>query len=62
MKWLSSIFRWWYKRYETPSRFTKEEVLEIARKYHLEREVMESMKYGYTPDESLQEWDIYPYN
>ena len=45
-----------------PCRFTKEEAIEIARKYKLEKEVIEAMKYGYNPDEALEEWDIYPYN
>lgn len=45
-----------------PSRFTREEAISIARKYHLENEVEQAMKFGLNPDESLQEWDLYPYN
>ena len=44
-----------------PSRFTREEAISIARKYHLENEVKQAMKFGLNPDESLQEWDLYPY-
>ena len=45
-----------------PSRFTREEAISIARKYHLENEVEQAMKFGFNPDEALQEWDLYPYN
>lgn len=45
-----------------PSQFTEEEAMSIARKYHLESEVKQSMKFGFNPDEALQEWDLYPYN
>ena len=45
-----------------PSRFTREEAMTIARKYHLESEVARAMQYGFNPDEALQEWDLYPYN
>ena len=44
-----------------PSQFT-EEAMSIARKYHLESEVKQAMKFGFNPDEALQEWDLYPYN
>ena len=45
-----------------PSQFTEEEAMSIARKYHLESEVKQAMKFGFNPDEALQEWDLYPYN
>jgi hypothetical protein len=41
---------------------TKEEALQIAQNYGLEEEVMEGMAHGCTPDEALQDWDIYPYD
>ena len=41
--------------------YSKEEALKHARKYNLEWEVNEAMKHGLTPDEALQDWDIYPY-
>ena len=44
-----------------PSQFT-EEGMSIARKYHLESEVKQAMKFGFNPDEALQAWDLYPYN
>jgi len=44
------------------SRFTKEEALKIARDYNLEQEVKDAMRFGFTPDEALEDWDIYPYN
>ena len=34
----------------------------IARKHGLEYEVIKAMDHGCTPDEALQEWDIYPYD
>ena len=56
------FWRWWYKHHPSPSRFTKDEALQIARNYKLEAEVIEAMKHGCNPDEALQDWDIYPYN
>lgn len=37
---------------------TKEEALAIARKYNLETEVAQAMKYGCSPEEALEEWDL----
>lgn len=37
---------------------TKEEALEIARKYGLENEVNYAMKNGHSPEEALYEWNI----
>jgi len=45
-----------------PSRYTAEEALEIARKYHLEEGVKMAMEQGLSPDEALQDWDIYQYD
>ena len=56
------LWKWWYKYHPTPSRFTKEEALKIARDHNMETEVIMSMKQGCNPDEALQDWDIYPYN
>ena len=33
----------------------------LAHQYNLEWEVLQAMEHGCTPDEALQEWDIYPY-
>jgi hypothetical protein len=57
----SSLWKWWYKNHPTPSRFTKDEALQIARNYKLEAEVIMAMKNGCNPDEALQDWDLYPY-
>ena len=43
------------------SRHSREQAMAIARKYGLEREVEAALRQGCTPDEALQEWDIYPY-
>ena len=40
------------------SGITKEEALAIARKHNLETEVAEAMKYGCSPEEALEEWDL----
>ena len=62
MKRLITLFwRWWYRHHPEPSKFTKEEALAIAREHELDAEVMMAIKHGCTPDEALQEWDIYPY-
>lgn len=59
---VSVIFwRLWYRLKKSPSRFSKEEALDIARSHNLENEIMEALRHGYTPDEALQDWDIYPY-
>ena len=63
MKRLITLFwRWWYRHHPEPSKFTKEEALEIAKEHELDAEVMMAMKQGCNPDEALQEWDIYPYD
>ena len=44
------------------SRFTREQAIEMAKPYHLEQEVTDAIDtYGLSPDEALQEWDLYPY-
>lgn len=55
---LAPFWRWWYRHHPTPSHFTKEEALKIAAKYNLVAEVTEAMKFGFNPDEALEEWDI----
>lgn len=40
------------------SGITKEEALEIGRKYNLEAEVREAMWNGCSPEEALAEWDL----
>ncbi len=60
---LKTIFwRWWYRHHPAPSYFSKEEALEIARKYKMTGPVLKAMEHGCNPDEALQEWDIYPYD
>lgn len=44
------------------TKYTKEQALEIARKYKLEKEVLAAMKFGFNPDEALQDWDLFPYD
>lgn len=61
MRGIKTIFwRWWYKHHPEPSRYTKDEALDIAKKYKLEAEVAMAMQEGCNPDEALQDWDIYP--
>ena len=43
-----------------PSKYTKEQALDIAKEYELDAEVLMAIKHGCTPDEALQEMDIYP--
>ena len=63
MKRLITLFwRWWYRHHPEPSKFTKEEALEIAKEHELDAEVMMAMKQGCNPDEALQEWDVYRYD
>ena len=61
MKFVTLFWRWWYRHHPSPSRFTKEEAMEIAKKHHMEQEVTVAVEHGCTPDEALQEWDIYPH-
>ena len=59
---LQTLFwRLWYRFRTAPSRYTRPEALAIARKHNLEYEVIKAMDHGCTPDEALQEWDIYPF-
>ncbi len=61
MKKIKSLFwRLWYRLYPTPSRYTRPEALAIAKKYNLEYEIIKAMDHRCTPDEALQEWDIFP--
>ena len=55
------LWKLWYRHHKQPSRFTREEALAIAREHELDAEVLMAMKQGCTPDEALQEWDLYPY-
>ena len=58
---LQTIFwQWWYRHHPSPSHFTKEDAIKIAREHNLESEVIMAMENGCNPDESLQDWDIYP--
>ena len=61
MKIITKFWRWWYRHHQPPSHFTKGEALEVAKKHHLESEVLMSLEQGDTPDEALQELDLYPY-
>jgi len=56
---IRDIIRYFFGR--AASTYTKEEALQIGRHFNLEREVIDAFKYGLSPDEALQEWDIYPY-
>ena len=62
MKPTTIFWRWWYKMFPAPSRYTRAEALAIAKKHNLEYEVIKAMDHGCNPDEALQEWDIYPYD
>lgn len=42
-------------------RYTKEEALQIGKHFGMEDDVRMALNYGYTPDEALLDWDIYPY-
>lgn len=58
-------WRYWHKlclRAGYPCEYTREEALEIARKYNLESEVKLAMRKGCTPDEALMDWDLYDYS
>ena len=41
--------------------YTKEEALKRAKEYGLEEEVATAMKHGLSPDEALEDWDLYPF-
>lgn len=49
-------------RVEEMKNFTKEEALQRAREYGLEDEVATAMAHGLTPDEALEDWDLYPFD
>ena len=34
----------------------------MAKRYGLEKEISQALKRGCTPDEAMQEYDIYPYD
>ena len=61
MKITTLFWRWWYRHHSSPSRYTRAEALAKAKEHGLEWEVLQVMEHGCTPDEALQEWDIYPY-
>ena len=42
--------------------YTKEEALQRAKEFGLEDEVATAMAHGLTPDEALEDWDIYPFD
>ena len=41
--------------------YSESEARKIAEKYNLLPEFEEALDFGLTPDEALEEWDIYPY-
>lgn len=55
------FWRCWNTVHHSPSRYTRAEALARAKEYNLEWEVLKAMEHGCTPDEALQDWDIYPY-
>lgn len=40
-------------------KYTAREAILMARKYNLEHEIRQELASGATPDEALEEWDIY---
>jgi len=60
MKILNRFWKWWYQYHPKPSKYTRAEALAIAKRYNLEYGVITAMEHGCTPDEALQDWDIYP--
>lgn len=40
-------------------KYTAREAILMARKYNLEHEIRQELAAGATPDEALEEWDIY---
>lgn len=40
-------------------KYTAKEAIQLARKYNLEHEIRQELASGLSPDEALQEWDIY---
>lgn len=41
--------------------FTRQEALERAAQFGLQEEVRTAMEHGLTPDEALEDWDLYPF-
>ena len=39
--------------------YSAKEAILMARKYNLEHEIRQELASGATPDEALEEWDIY---
>lgn len=45
------------------SLYTREQAIKMAEPYNLQQEVTDAIDtYGLSPDEALQEWDVYPYD
>ena len=43
--------------------YSREQAIKMAEPYHLEQEVTDAIDtYGLSPDEALQDWDLYPYD
>ena len=52
-----------HQEHVAASRYTREQAIEMAKPYHLEKEVTDAIDtYGQSPDDALQDWDLYPYN
>ena len=52
-----------HQEHVAASRYTREQAIEMAKPYHLEKEVTDTFDtYGQSPDNALQDWDLYPYN
>lgn len=52
-----------HQEHVAASRYTREQAIEMAKPYHLEKEVTDAFDtYGQSPDDALQDWDLYPYN
>ena len=44
------------------SLYSREQAIKMAEPYNLQQEVIDAIDtYGLSPDEALQEWDLYPY-
>ena len=42
--------------------YTKEEALARAEKFGLRQEIATAMGFGLSPNEALEDWDIYPFD
>ena len=60
---LKKLVRKWHQFWalHRESYYTEEEARRIAVKNDLEKEFEDALDFGLTPDEALEEWDIYPY-